>query len=102
MVLFFLQTSAELNEVIRSLDSKDSKAKATKLQKDLRKFAAEKKYGLNIKTEKTEKRRKQVVAKTFNGLGIVVPVKNDIGYRSLPDSDSKLFLKNNYSAVFYY
>lgn len=59
------------------------------------KLAAEKKYELKIKTDKTEKRRKKIVAKTFNGFGIVVPVKNNIGYRSLPDSDGKLFLKNS-------
>ena len=84
-----------MNKVIKSLNSKDSKANVTKLQKDLMKFATEKKYPLNIKTDQTEKRRKKVVAKTFNGLGIVVPVKNDIGYRPLPDSDGKLYLKRN-------
>lgn len=61
----------------------------SRILEDLEQFAKKKKYTLDIQSSKTIARHKKVVSKTFNGLGIVVPVKNNVGYRPLPDSDGK-------------
>nr|XP_020452830.1 histone PARylation factor 1 isoform X1 [Monopterus albus] len=46
---------------------------------------------LEQKTTGMKQRDKKVVAKTFHGAGIVVPVdKNDVGYRELPETDAGL------------
>lgn len=46
---------------------------------------------LEQKTKAMKERDKKVVAKTFHGAGIVVPVdKNEVGYRELPETDAGL------------
>lgn len=46
---------------------------------------------LNIKSSKVKAREKKVVTKSFQGIGIVVPVgKDEIGYRPLHHTDGKL------------
>jgi len=86
----FCAMNVEFTRIINTQKSKSSKNEAVKLQEDLKKFASEKKYSLNVNTSKSKDRQKKVVAKTFHGLGIVVPVKNDIGYRPLPDSNATI------------
>ncbi|CAL1280728.1 unnamed protein product [Larinioides sclopetarius] len=85
----FAAMNSEITDRIKKLSPK-LKKQFTKIQEDLQKLAKEKKYSLEISTTKTTARSKKVVSKTFNGFGIVVPVKNDIGYRPLPDSNAKV------------
>ncbi|XP_008415265.1 histone PARylation factor 1 [Poecilia reticulata] len=48
-------------------------------------------FSLEQKTKGMKQRDRKVVAKTFHGAGIVVPVdKNDVGYRELPETDAGL------------
>lgn len=86
----FAAMNSELGKELKSMKSKDLKNKAAKIQEKMKTFAKLKGYELDVQTIKTKSRQKQVVAKTFHGLGIVVPVKNDIGYRPLPDSNATL------------
>ena len=53
----------------------------------LKAFAIDQNVDLTNKL--VEQRKKKIVAKTFHGAGIVVPFKNDIGYRPLPYTDGK-------------
>lgn len=48
--------------------------------------------GLNVKDVKPGSKTREVVAKTFNQIGISVPVDSalDVGYRPLPMSNGKL------------
>lgn len=85
----FAAMNDELVKVIKSLKS-EKKKKADKIQKKLVKYASEKKYSMDVQTNKTKLRQKKVVAKTFHGFGIVVRVENDIGYRTLPESNASL------------
>lgn len=88
-MLLFIHISFRIE--LERLKSKDStKVKASKLLEKLQKFASDKNYSLSLKSDITSKRQRKVVAKTFHGLGIVVPVKNDVGYRPLPDSDGNI------------
>lgn len=86
-------------EIKKSIEkAKNSlREKFEKIHEDMKKFAKKKNYSLDVRTQKTKIRDKRVVAKTFHGLGIVVPYdkKNDIGYRPLPESDAaiKMLLK---------
>lgn len=61
--------------------------KVPKFQKSLTQWANDNGFSL----KKTVKSR-EVVAKTFHGAGIVVPVdkKNDVGYRELAATNCKL------------
>ncbi|KFM60466.1 hypothetical protein X975_11695, partial [Stegodyphus mimosarum] len=86
----FAAMNAELIKGIKKAKPKKLKEKFSKIQENLQKFAKEKKYSLEVKTAKTKARDKKVVTKSFHGLGIVVPFKNDIGYRPLPDSNATL------------
>ncbi|KAG8186902.1 hypothetical protein JTE90_023788 [Oedothorax gibbosus] len=80
----------DLTDIIKKLKAKEKKSKFSKILEDLKEFAKNKKYSLEIQSTKVKARSKKVVAKTFNGLGIVVPVKNNVGYRPLPDSDATI------------
>lgn len=86
----FCAMNLELEKVIQASKSETTKNKATNIKNELIKFASENKYALNIQTNKIKRRQKLIVAKTFHGLGIVVPVKDDVGYRPLPDSDGEM------------
>ncbi|KAK2495823.1 hypothetical protein MC885_012939 [Smutsia gigantea] len=71
--------------------------KKTSLLKDLDDRLTEAARGLGFaleqRTAKMRQRDKKVVAKTFHGAGVVVPVdKNDVGYRELPETDGNVFL----------
>ncbi|XP_030643950.1 histone PARylation factor 1 [Chanos chanos] len=61
------------------------------LEEELRKEAERLGLSVEQKTKAMKQREKRVVAKTFHGAGIVVPVdKNDVGYRELPETDAGL------------
>lgn len=77
--------SVELTKLLKSSEN----SKISKLQKKLEDFASKKNYSMSVQSMKTKQWQKKVVAKTFHGLGIVVPVVNDIGYRPLPESNGK-------------
>nr|XP_036854828.1 histone PARylation factor 1 isoform X1 [Manis javanica] len=48
-------------------------------------------FALEQRTARMAQRDRKVVAKTFHGAGMVVPVdKNDVGYRELPETDANL------------
>lgn len=57
------------------------------LTKQLSTFAKENKFFLGPNSQKLKDRKKKTVASTFHGLGIVVPVENDVGYRSIGETD---------------
>uniref|UniRef100_A0A8C9WRZ9 Histone PARylation factor 1 n=1 Tax=Scleropages formosus TaxID=113540 RepID=A0A8C9WRZ9_SCLFO len=61
------------------------------LEEELRTAAKALGYSLEQKSKGMKLRAKKVVAPTFHGAGIVVPVdKNDVGYRELPETDAAL------------
>ena len=61
-----------------------------RLYNEVESYAKFKKLPLALKTKGIKDRNNEVVAKTFHGAGIVVPVDdNDVGYRPLPDNDGK-------------
>ncbi|KAK8394144.1 hypothetical protein O3P69_006381 [Scylla paramamosain] len=66
------------------------KAPLLRLYKEIESFAKKKDYSLLAVTKNMKKRNKKVVAKTFHGAGIVVPVENDVGYRELPETYGNL------------
>ncbi|XP_042897118.1 histone PARylation factor 1 [Parasteatoda tepidariorum] len=86
----FAAVNFEITEAIKKSKDKKMAAKFKGMQDKLKKFAAEEKYSLDIQSQKIKARNKKIVSKTFHGLGIVVPVVNDIGYRPLPDSDATI------------
>ncbi|KPP65260.1 hypothetical protein Z043_116338 [Scleropages formosus] len=60
------------------------------LEEELRTAAKALGYSLEQKSKGMKLRAKKVVAPTFHGAGIVVPVdKNDVGYRELPETDGR-------------
>ncbi|KAG0715762.1 Histone PARylation factor 1 [Chionoecetes opilio] len=61
-----------------------------RLYQEIESFANKKNYSLLAVTPDMKKRNKKVVAKTFHGAGIVVPVHNDVGYRELPETYGSL------------
>lgn len=69
-----------------------SRMKVPKFQKALTSWAKSKGFSLEKSSKQMESRSRKVVAKTFHGMGIVVPVdkKNDVGYRELSATNSKL------------
>ncbi|XP_045125839.1 histone PARylation factor 1-like isoform X4 [Portunus trituberculatus] len=66
------------------------KAPLQRLYKEVESFAKKNDYSLLSVTKHMKKRNKKVVAKTFHGGGIVVPVENDVGYRELPETYGNL------------
>jgi UPF0609 protein C4orf27 homolog len=64
-------------------------AKIEVLRDKLKEFATNK--TIDLSNRLLEKRKKKIVSKTFHGAGIVVPVKNDVGYRPLPQTDGNYF-----------
>ncbi|XP_074650831.1 histone PARylation factor 1-like [Tubulanus polymorphus] len=80
--------------------NKHTKSKEVeKLLQQVKDFAAEHNYNLDLKTQSMKERNKRVVCKTFHGAGLVVPVdENDVGYRPVPETPGdlkKLFKKIN-------
>ncbi|XP_069182099.1 histone PARylation factor 1-like isoform X3 [Procambarus clarkii] len=61
-----------------------------RLYREIELFAKKKKYSLEAVTQDMKKRNKQVVAKTFHGAGIVVPMHGDVGYREVPETPANL------------
>ncbi|KAK8728011.1 hypothetical protein OTU49_009336 [Cherax quadricarinatus] len=61
-----------------------------RLYKEIELFAKKKNYSLEAVTQGMKKRNKQVVAKTFHGAGIVVPLHGDVGYREIPETPANL------------
>ncbi|GIY86186.1 histone PARylation factor 1 [Caerostris extrusa] len=92
----FAAMNWEITERLKKLKPKLQKKFST-IQKNLQKLAAQKDYSLEKSTPNTTARNKKVVSKTFNEFGIVVPVKNDIGYRPLPDSNA--VIKSNLTKI---
>ena len=82
-------------EVEKALKSKPNQ---TKLLKSLEKQLQEKMRELNLGATDgktlSKQRSKLVQAKCLHKIGIVVPYdkKNDVGYRSLTKTDSKIFV----------
>lgn len=63
--------------------------KLPKLQKALQEYAKENNITLECKTQAMRQRDRKTVCKTFNGLGLLVPVekKTEVGYRELIETD---------------
>lgn len=66
------------------------KAPLQRLYKEVESYAKKKNYPLETLTSNMKARNKQIVAKSFHGAGIVVPVENDVGYRNIPESNVNL------------
>ncbi|KAJ8271176.1 hypothetical protein COCON_G00100350 [Conger conger] len=61
------------------------------MEAELRSAAEALGVSLEQKSKAMKQRDRKVVAKTFHGAGIVVPVdRNDVGYRELPETDASL------------
>lgn len=69
-----------------------SQPKISKLQKALQGYAEECGFTLEHKTQAMKQRDRRTVSKTFNGLGLLVPVekKTEVGYRELLETDANL------------
>lgn len=67
-------------------------SKIQRLQKTLQEHANENDFTLETKTQAMKARNRKTVSKTFNGLGLLVPVekKTEVGYRELIESDANL------------
>ena len=83
-VLFSSYLSQKLKE-----ENPFKKVPLQRLYKEIESFAKKKSHSLLAVTKDMKKRNKTVVAKTFHGGGIVVPVHNDVGYRELPETYGK-------------
>ncbi|XP_002738599.1 histone PARylation factor 1-like, partial [Saccoglossus kowalevskii] len=72
--------------------AKDKKKKTSlnKLHESLLKWTKKSDISLESRSKAMKARDKKVVAKTFHGAGIVVPVVDDVGYRPLPETDGSL------------
>ena len=95
IIIGYAVTITNIKNVFRLQISKKLKTAPTdsKLKELNTKLQAKcKELGYNLGESKNFKtRNKQVVAKCFNKIGIVVPVdQNDVGYRPLPMTNSKL------------
>lgn len=66
------------------------KTPLARLYKEVESYAKKKDYSILPLTPNMKSRNKKVVAKTFHGAGIVVPVHNDVGYRELPETYGKV------------
>lgn len=68
-------------------------SKVPKLQKALQEYARERDISLETKTEAMKQRNRKTVSKTFNGLGLLVPVekRTEVGYRELIETDGEFF-----------
>jgi len=77
-------------QIAKKLKTVSTNAKLKELNTKLQEKCKE--LGYNLGESKNFKtRNKQVVAKCFNRIGIVVPVdQNDVGYRPLPMTNSML------------
>jgi hypothetical protein len=58
--------------------------KKVDLLNDLESYAKTHGYSLNETTSRINARKKHVNCTLLNSLGMVVPVENDVGYRSVP------------------
>ncbi|XP_019718097.1 histone PARylation factor 1 isoform X1 [Hippocampus comes] len=82
--LFLLRKKKEKGRQKTEEDLKSLEAKLSERAETLN-------LSLEQKTKGMKQRDKKVVARTFHGAGIVVPVdKNDVGYRELPETDVAL------------
>ncbi|XP_048852326.1 histone PARylation factor 1 isoform X2 [Brienomyrus brachyistius] len=75
----------------KELPSKKQSSLLLSLEAEIRDTAKTLGYSLEQKSKSMKQRARKVVAQTFHGAGIVVPVdKNDVGYRELPETDAGL------------
>ncbi|XP_042727411.1 histone PARylation factor 1 [Lagopus leucura] len=80
-----------LSKKLKEVTDKKKNAVLKDIDEKLTRTAKELGYSLEQKTMKMKQRDKKVVAKTFHGAGLVVPVdKNDVGYRELPETNANL------------
>lgn len=95
----FLPVAENIFGAVNALlnDSKKSatpflQPKIQKLQKAIQEYAKEYGFTLEAKTSAMKQRDRKTVCKTFNGLGLLVPVekKTEVGYRELIETDANL------------
>ncbi|XP_033127505.1 histone PARylation factor 1-like [Anneissia japonica] len=87
----FAATKLHLDKILEKTKVNQQTKELEKISEALCKFAEENGYSLESKTTAMKAREKLVVAKTFHGAGIVVPVdENDVGYRSIPETNACL------------
>lgn len=68
----------------------------SEFSKKLENFVSKRKYSLKINdSQKIKQRKKLIVAQTFHGAGIVVPVVDDVGYRSIGESPGIVYFTFN-------
>lgn len=88
-----LDFSAILND-LKKTSTPFLQLKISKLQKALQEYSKENDITLETKTQAMKQRDRKSVSKTFNGLGLVVPVekRTEVGYRELIETDGIYFL----------
>lgn len=94
-----LYSSSYLSEKMKTEDP-FKKTPLMRLYKEVEAYAKDKGYSLVAVTPDMKERNKAVVAKTFHGAGIVVPVQNDVGYRELPETYGKVSCFSGYQHKF--
>lgn len=83
-----IYSSSYLSEKMKT-ENPFKKTPLERLLKEVESYAKKKDYSLLRVTPNMKTRNKGVVAKTFHGAGIVVPMHNGVGYRELPETYGK-------------
>ncbi|XP_022084497.1 histone PARylation factor 1-like isoform X2 [Acanthaster planci] len=87
----FAAVKLHMDKLCKATKDKAEQSKIQSLQKPLTDWAKKCGHSLDSKSQAMKDREKKVVAKTFHGTGIVVPIDaNEVGYRELPETDANL------------
>lgn len=94
---FSFSFSVLLTEKLKKCDP-FHKTRLTSLRKQLDEWTSKNNIAIKLLGDGMKARKKKVVAKTFYLCGIVVPVnpKTQVGYRKIPESDSKKWNWHSY------
>ncbi|XP_042206077.1 histone PARylation factor 1-like [Homarus americanus] len=86
----FAAVCSHLREKVKE-ENPFKKTSLQKLYSEVESFAKKKNHSLEAETKGMKQRKKAVVAKTFHGAGIVVPLdEDDNGYREVPETNASL------------
>ena len=89
---FFFICSCYAKEKIKKTKDSEKKKSLQKLIEKVEEKCSDLQLSCEANSKKLKERSKRVVTKSFNKIGLVVPVdENDVGYRELRHSDSKCF-----------
>lgn len=79
-------------EQVIKLSDPFKKIKIQKIQRALTEWCSKNKFEIDTRSKCLQKRKSKMIARTFHGVGIVVPFnkKNELGYRKLQENDKEL------------